>query len=558
MKARRVILIVLSLMYLAVLVFFGYSPVVSAFGAMRGQTVSASPAETAATTPPATIAPLITPKVTLNAGSFPEDTQALTAVLVAGETSLLDGFKQLRSADLSGSANYEEIAAWAAQHPDVDVTYTVPLPDGTSVSSRTESLDLSGVDLAQASQLLSALPSVKTVQLGTLGEGQWTAQNAEALRQSFPDRSFLYSLQIMGQTVDPSLETLDLSAAGADEIASVIPMLQNLTNLRTIYLGAEGSSAVSWDQIDSISQACPNATLDFGFTIWGKAANLADTELNLTHIKMNDEGASVYNVLPLMHNCTYVDMDSCGVSNAAMCRIRDAYPQVKVVWRVWFGAHYSVRTDVIKILASKPSQGGMIDDGDVEALSCCTSIKYIDLGHNTDLTDCSFVRSMPDLEVAIFALTGIRDISPLAACPHLEYLEVQHTGVSDLSALQDSFELRHLNIGDSRVSDIQALYGLTELERLYICAGHSVPEYQIEEMRRIAPNCEINTTQNREKPDEGQWRYSDHVPAEAYIQFEQNGWVGFPFVNQDRYELLREQFGYANSEYAFSWLDPLY
>ena len=560
MKARRVILIILSLIYLGALLVFGYSPLVSVVSRVVGQAAPAVTAGTNAeqTTPMPTIAPLITPKVNLSAGSFEADTQQLTTVLAAGETALLDSFTQLRSADLSGSANVEEIAAWAAQHPDVDVTYTVTLPNGTSVSSKATSVDLSGVDTARIPQLLATLPQASDIRLGSLGEGGLTAETVEGLRQTFPGRNFNYTLQVMGQTVGPDLDVLDLSAAAPEEIAAVIPVLSSLPRLNRIYLGAEGSSNVSWDDIDRISQACPNATLDFGFTIWGQPANLADSDLNLTHIKMNDEGAAVYNVLPLMHNCTYVDMDSCGVSNDAMCRIRDANPGVKVVWRVWFGSNYSVRTDVIKILASKPSQGGMITNRDVPALSCCTSIKYIDLGHNSDLSDCSFVSSMPDLEVAIFALTNISDISPLADCPHLEYLEVQHTPTSDLSALQNAFELRHLNIGDTNVADISPLYGLTELERLYICAGSRVPAEQAEEMQRIAPQCEINTTQNREKPDEGQWRYSDHVPAEAYVQFEQNGWVGFPFVNQDRYELLREQFGYANAEYAFSWLDPLY
>ena len=108
-----------------------------------------------------------------------------------------------------------------------------------------------------------------------------------------------------------------------------------------------------------------------------------------------------------------------------MEQIRDALPGVKVVWRIWFGQSYSVRTDVEKILASKPSAGGLLWDSDVQVLKYCTDVKYIDLGHNERITDISFAAYMPKLEVAIFAMNDIADISALANCPELEYLEIQ-------------------------------------------------------------------------------------------------------------------------------------
>lgn len=51
-------------------------------------------------------------------------------------------------------------------------------------------------------------------------------------------------------------------------------------------------------------------------------------------------------------------MDSCGVSDEEMAAIRDDFPDVNVVWRIWFGTGYSVRTDVEKILASQPQRAG--------------------------------------------------------------------------------------------------------------------------------------------------------------------------------------------------------
>ena len=63
-----------------------------------------------------------------------------------------------------------------------------------------------------------------------------------------------------------------------------------------------------------------------------------DEAMDLNHSTMYDEGEAVRNILPLMKHCRYLDMDSCGVSSESMAEIRDAYPDMDVVWRIWFAA----------------------------------------------------------------------------------------------------------------------------------------------------------------------------------------------------------------------------
>ena len=89
---------------------------------------------------------------------------------------------------------------------------------------------------------------------------------------------------------------------------------------------------------------------------------------------------------------------------------------------------------------------------------------------------------------------------------------------SDLRPLSGLKKLRHLNVasigfdqpwdGSERIQlkDITPLYPLTELERLWIGAYNPVPPEQVEEMRRRAPNCEIDLTVY-EDPVGGRWRY---------------------------------------------------
>ena len=450
----------------------------------------------------------------------------------------------------------EQLAAFREAAPGVQLNYTVSLR-GQTLTQDTTSVDLTGAtaeELAAAAQVLPLLPALKNIELGTFALGTYSSDQLTQLVQSAPGAALNYTMEVFGQVVGQETESLDLSTASLDQIQSVAPLLSSLPNLKLVHLGAAGG-AVDWAGVWTVASACPNAVLDYACNVWGVDVNLSDAQLNLSHVPMNDEGEIVASILPLMRSCTTVDMDSCGVSNTAMRAIRDANPGKNIIWRVWFGTNYSVRTDVIKILASKPSKGGPITNADVEALSCCTKLKYLDIGHNDQLTDCSFFYYMPDIEVVIVTLTGISDITPLSACPHLEYLEVTHTGVSDLSPLANATELRHLNIGDTQVHDITPLYGLTEMERLFICLRHHVPQDQIDEMQRRAPNCLINVDQD--DPSLGAWRYAD-LTDRGWKAFVESGYQYFEFDNHPRYELLRQQFGYANEEYAFYWLDPLY
>lgn len=495
--------------------------------------------------PDGTVKPLFgTMKVQLASGRYPADSRELTAVLQSGETEALSLFKNLATADLSGSQCYEEIAAWAEENPSVQVKYTVTLPDGSVYGSDTSSIELgSGPvgDIDALCRALKALPKLNQVKLGTVGEGAaLSLSDAATLRSALPEVEFDFGLSLMGRSIAPDVETLDLAGLALDEVPDAVSVLSCLTNLKEIDLGSQDSSSLGWEEIGQLAAACPNAKLNYRFSLYGQELNLDAESLDFNHTTIEDEGAAIRQILPLMKNCTYLDMDYCGVSNDAMAAIRAENPNVDVVWRIWFGENYSVRTDTERILASKPTVGGMIYDGSV--LQYCTKLKYLDLGHNDDLSDLSFVSTMPELEVLIIAMTNISDLSPLANCPKLEYLEIQETPVSDLSPLANCMNLAHLNICNlENVTDASPLYGLSNLERLWVGTNTPIPAEQKEELKGRLPGCDVNLTAG--DPHE-LWRYSRYDPEEPKYY-----WV-------PRHELLREQMGYNYQEYSFYWLDP--
>ena len=359
-------------------------------------------------------------------------------------------------------------------------------------------------------------------------------------------------VNVLGEDYPSDTRELNLSGRGRDAILSAAASLGQFPALARVVLGNEGDG-LSWDDIAAIHNAAPNAALDYGFTLYGTSQNLANETLNLSHVSVNDRGAAVTKVLPYMTRCTYLDMDSCGVGHEDMYAIRQAFPNVNVVWRVNFKG-YSVRTDVERILASRPSVAGELHDADVTVLKYCDGCKYLDLGHNESLTNIEFVRGMPNLEVAVIAMNPIRDLSPLEACPHLEYLETQTTSVTDLSPLANLKELRHLNICKLEgLTDISPLYNLPDLLRLWIGCITPIPADQVARMREIAPDCEINT--EVVDPTTGNWRVTGYIrvslPLYSDVDFEQE-------VLHPRYYRLQEQFGYRDEDFAFARNDPLY
>lgn len=495
------------------------------------------------------VAAAATHSVALEEGVFKNDIADLAVILHDGEAAKLDGFTALRTADFRGSDCTDEIIAWADAHPDIDVTYDIALPDGTRVDNRTESVSLAGVDGAMLDSYMSALsklPSVKAVDLGS-GGAALSADTLQALTAAHPDLAFSYAFTAGG--VDCALDAVSLDLTGIDSsaLAELTPYLSCMTALSSVTLGDEDGCKLSWDEIAALEKVCPQADFDYSFTLYGKSFTLADETIDLSKTEIDDNGDAVVAALGALYKCKTLDMDDGGVvtplGNDRMQQIREQFPNVDVVWRIWFGTYYSVRTDTERILASRPSVGGVLNDEEVDKLKYCTKAKYVDLGHNEMIYSISFVQSMPDLEVFIIAMNPLSDISPLASCQKLEYLEIFTTNVTDLTPLAGLTSLRHLNISNlPGLTDISPLYSLTELERLWIGTLTPIPAEQVAEMQKRAPNCKISTVSSEAQGDS--WRYTWYDENNATYH-----WV-------ERHELLREQLGYNYQEYSFYWLDP--
>ena len=484
--------------------------------------------------------------VTIGGTKYPASSKSITAVISRWDMEELDRFTQLESADLRGSSCYQEIAAWADAHPEVSVDFDIPLANGSSFDSQAETLDLSWVDAEHLSETLGILRyagNLHSLQLGEVGGERISLQDLVRIHELFPDLHLDFTAVIGGQKVDSSASSIDLSALSHEDAKAAALVLGQMDGLKTVELGSQGSSQLAWEDIALLKASAPGARFSYRFSLYGRELDLDAEKLDFRGVEIDDEGAALYPVLSCMNHCTYLDMDSTGVSDEALAAIRDLFPQTRVVWRVWFGDLYSVRTDTERILASKPTVGGMITD--TKPLNYCTDVKYLDLGHNEEMTDINFAMYMPKLEVLIIAMTGVSDLSPLKNCMKLEYLELNSTpGIHDLSPLEGHTALRHLNIaGCPQLSDISPLYGITKLERLWIGIDTPVQAEQVAKKQKAAHGCKKDTT--TKDPHRNAWRFSAYDP-----EIPKYYWV-------PRHELLREQMGYNYQEYSFYWLDPL-
>ena len=386
--------------------------------------------------------------------------------------------------------------------------------------------------------LAIAAPKFHSLSRIELGVTDLTCNEVARIQLAFPETRIDYTLEILGMTADVHTKELDLSAMTLEQAPKILAQLPLLTGLQKInFISDDGICVFTLDDIpvlDQFRQALPDVAFTVSFDLFGQRVTSEDERIEYDRVPIGNDGVAIIRkVLPYLSACRYLLMDGCEVDNEVMAQLRADFPQPKVVWRVWLDKpHYeselwlrrqSFLTDTEVIWTIE------ISDATSDVLKYCTETKYVDFGHDHMITKCDFLAYMPNLEVAILALTRLDDVTPLASCPKLEYLEIFTSNVSDISPLVNCKELKHLNISKlPKLTDLTPLYEMTSLERLRIVMYNYVPVDQLEEFARRVPTCEVQTAGWDEC--DGGWRYG-------------------PDGQVPRYKLLREQIGYGNGRY---------
>ena len=437
--------------------------------------------------------------------TVPEELQQehLTAVLTAGELYTLDYYPNLKTVDLSGSTCYSAIMDFSSKRPNLEITYSVSL--GTAdVSSRAESATLKAgsYDYALLMENLQYLPKLTTL---TLTDVELSAEQLDALRQSYPGITLDYAVELFGSSYGVDTTELDLSSMGSDGVEEACRKLGKMSNLTDVTL----SSSLSFEDVDTLQTAVPQIRFHYSFTLLGRTVSTGDEEIIYKNLSCgDDEEAEIRKALKILDHTSRFVLDNCGFSNETLAQLREDFRGgPKVIWRIWFGTEgrYTTLTDDDTIRAVYN-----VTDSTCGPMKYLEDVKYMDLGHNEYLTDFSFVGYMPELEVLIGSGSAVKDLSGIENCKKLTWLELASCyKLENIEPLAGCEGLKYLNISYTKVKDLSPLDAL-KLERfVYLSPKASTKEQNT--FLTIHPKAEcITVFYGYSQPYGYGWRYDDN------------------------------------------------
>ena len=402
----------------------------------------------------------------------------------------------LKQLDLTGSTCYDQILNYIRNHPNVDVVYEAPLGNLMLSNSETEAaLEPGTYDLDSLLRQLHYLPNLTSL---TLPKTTLTAEELSALADPFPELQVAYSIDLPGKEYLSDTTSADFSNVSAAEMEQITEKFSMLPKLTEVTL----PSALRMEEVKSLMDRFPDITFHYTFDLFGKTLSLETERVEYLDVAIGNQGESqIRAALDIMPKCTYFKLENCGLDNAVLASIRDAYPDTKIVWRVSFGGQYSLLTDETTL---RTVYG--VENSHGQYLKYCTGLKYIDMGHNTTLTDISFIEYMPDLEIVILSGSSITNVDAFANCKKLEWLELANCyALEDISALSGCESLRFLNICFSKVTDLSPIQDLP-LERFLYLTPRIDKEAQAA-FEGIHPDCWVRFTGS--DPYSLGWRYND-------------------------------------------------
>lgn len=448
--------------------------------------------------------PTLGPDPTQTSTVPPEERiEELQLVVTEENISQLKDYPRLKKVDLSGSTCYEAIVQFQGDHPGIQVIYTVDL-GGTTVTMDTTSLELEpgSYTFAQLLENLEYLPQVQSLHLPRTGLAK---EQVHSLRTTYPGLEISYTVMLLGQELTPDTQSLDLSGLQRDqveEVAQAIGLLSQLTQVEL--MGADGSCGLTVEDVQVLTDAAPNAVLHYEFALFGKTVSTTDENIEFVGQKIGDEGEEeLRRAMDILSGCKRLVLDDCGFSNEVLDRVRSDYTCTKLVWRV----HVAFRswltdTEVLRAVYH-------VDDSNSAVLRYCNEVKYMDLGHNTEMVDISFIAYMPNLEIVILSGSPIEDLSAFAGCQNLEFLELAYCGsLKDVSPLASCPNLKHLNISYSKVSDLRCLDNLYLEQLCYLGASKRISWNEQEDIRDWHADAVV--TFSGKQPYGKGWRYVDN------------------------------------------------
>ena len=319
-------------------------------------------------------------------------------------------------------------------------------------------------------------------------EKETAAENvpvSEEETETAPKETPAFEEEASAEDENQILDLSDVKPEDLDEKIEEIKKLENVLEIRL--MDEEGKSKLSPRDVKKLMDAMPGAYVDYSFKLFGKTLSTKDTRIEYKKTSIGNNGVrQIREALDILPDCEYFLLDDCGSDNDILGKLREDYPDKKIVWRVHL-SRYNCLTDTEMIHCTVG-----LKDSDLDGLYYCNDVMYLDLGHNMQMSDLNFIYGMPKLKVAIIVDCATTTLEPFASCPDLEWIEIVSCyNVKDLSPLAKCTKLKGLNMSCAfGVRDLSPLYGLENMERLFL-GSSSITDKQYNEACKMMPNCWI-------------------------------------------------------------------
>lgn len=429
--------------------------------------------------------------------------EELTVVMSEGELYKLNSYPNLKSVDLSGSTCYAAIIKFMNEHPHIDVTYSVTL-GGTEVVNTATAVTLEPGDFDYAVLLdnLQYLPQLTAISLPDIS---LDAQQINAIREAYPEIGLEYSVNLFGSTYDLNTTELNLSGMSSSQVSEAAAKLGLLPNLTSVQL----SNSLSMTDVALLQDSNPGATFLYSFYLFGKSLSTTTESVEYKNQNIGNEGENeIRQALAILDNCERFVLDNCKIDFTILDSIREDFRDgPNLVWRVYFGKdyRYNALTDQETIRAVYN-----VTDDTISGLKYCEGVKYMDIGHNEELTDLSFIGHMPNIEVLIASGCAVKELVGFENCKKLTWLELAYCyKLENIDSLYGCESLTYLNLSFTNVKSYMALDGLPLQRFVCLSPKASTEEQNIFVQIHPKPDC-ITVYYGYSNPYGYGWRYDDN------------------------------------------------
>ncbi len=277
------------------------------------------------------------------------------------------------------------------------------------------------------------------------------------------------TVNMLGKIYSEDASELDLSDVKIDD--SIVSELFKFPKLKKVDFK---NKKLSPNLQYKLEKVYPYIKFNWKVSILDKLVDSNIEKLDLSKCTIDDIDAFKSSLL-VLHKLKYLDLSDCNLSNEKLAELRKEFPNIKVVWKIYFSA-WSLKTDAVSfsVLVSN-FRYTYLNSNTIEVFKYCTDLQALDLGHQK-ITDISVIGNhLKNLRVLILADNNISDITPLKKLKHLHYLELFMNRITDISPLASCKELVDLNLSFiPTLHDYSTLLNndFPLLERLWLAGGY--------------------------------------------------------------------------------------